>query len=160
MVDIWGVIVGGALAMSGSFLAKWQNERRQRKVLRAAIRAEIRTILRAAQARDFEVMFRDYVQQWDNANVEKRIVVWGFDSPQADPIFNANAEKIGTLGADVVEEVGMFYGLVQSIRVDLTAYQKDEMAPLAAQHRVEVVRRSLAMWDEAKAIADRLTPRL
>lgn len=160
MADLEGVLLGGVLALAGSMGTKLWDEWRLRKTLRAAFRAEVKTIIHGAEVRGHEELFRGYVDHWEKTKTEMSVLLWGFDNPVEDPVFDANVGKIGNLGPDVAEDIGLFYGHVRSIRVDLIALKKGELAGLPAERRVDVFRKALGRWDEAKEVARRLLARL
>lgn len=156
MADIAGVIIGGAIALAGSFGAKFWDDRGQSRSLRAAFRAEIAVILRTAENRGLEALFRRYVAHWDETGTELPVILWGFDQIVADPILSANTGKIGSLGSDVAEDVGLFYGHTNAVRIDMLAFKNGSLGNLVPERRVDVVRNALATWDEAKIIGERL----
>lgn len=148
-----GAVVGAAI---GSFGSQWVQHTRDRKALRAAFRAEISSLLKIADARGLESLFQDVVDHFDKTGQEKAVTLWGFNAVHADPIFSANVGKIGLLGADVAEDIGDFYTLMNAVRVDLVSVATGQLARLQPRERIDVYRRSLKLWRDAKAVGTRL----
>jgi hypothetical protein len=160
MADLLSVIIGGAIALSGSFGAKVWEERRERAALRAAFKAEISTLLRMAAARGHDRLFRAAVELWERKGVEQTIVVFGAEDLPIDPVFSKNVDKIGKIGADIASDLGMFYALMAGIRLDLRALLRGQMQQLTPQARIDVIKRDLALYEEALLLGQQLVKRL
>ena len=91
-----------------------------------------------------------------NTQTELPIFVWGYDEMPKDPVFDANVGKIGMLGADVSADVAEFYSLYQAVKVDILAFKKGAFAQYAPPVKVDIFKRSLAIWDDAKRVGERL----
>lgn len=152
-----GAIIGAAI---GSFGSHWLQRDHERKALRAAFRAEISSLLKISEARGLENLFQEIVDHFDQTGQEVPITLWGFEAIRADPIFSANVGKIGLLGADVAEDIGDFYSLLNAVRIDLVSVATQRLAHLPPPQRIEIYRRSLKLWRDAKAVGVRLCERL
>lgn len=153
LVGAGGVIIGAVIT---SFAGDWSRRRHERKSLRAAFRAEISTLLKISEARGHEARFQRIIDNFDRTGQELPIFLWGFNAVGSDPVFKANIEKIGTLGADVAEDIGDFYTLLNAVRVDLVATASGQLVPLQPAQRIEVYRNALRLWRDAKAVGERL----
>lgn len=160
MSDLLAVVTGGALALAGSFGAQAWQGRRERKALRAAFRAEISTILHMAEIRKHDQLFRTMVELWETKGIEQPVVVFGGEDLPSDPVFDKNVEKIGTLGADVAGDIGAFYAMMTGVRIDLRALMRGQMGNLTPAQRIDVIKKDLALYDEALALGRRLVERL
>jgi hypothetical protein len=92
-----GVIVGGVLALIGSFAAKIWDEWRQAVSLRGAFRAEIAGLLAIAEARKHEAFIEESIAAWKSGN-DIPVNFFGLEHAGRVPVFTANVGAIGTIG--------------------------------------------------------------
>ncbi len=120
MTELFAALVGGVLALLGSFLFHWHSSRENRKSLAQAFVGEIRAILVLIEKRKYH----ESLERWRTSMLE------GQSSPgrafMAMPkqnyftIFEANASKIGVLPRRASMHVVRFYVLTKSLLEDLT----------------------------------------
>jgi hypothetical protein len=98
MADLWGVLLGGVLTLTGGFGAKIWDEWRQRRALRAAFRAEIAGLLNVGEIRKHEERLNGWIAAWEKGE-DHRPTMYGVPADD-DPVFSKNVDKIGVLGSE------------------------------------------------------------
>ena len=107
MNPLIAVIVGGVLALVGSFCAKLFEERLQARALRGAFRAEIAGLLEIAAIRKHEEVAAGFISAW-KANNPVPFFAYGMELASRNPVFSANVGRIGSIGRELAEEVTAF----------------------------------------------------
>lgn len=156
-----GVVIGVILGFVASIGIRLWEEWRFRKGLRAALRAEITSILEIAERRRYEDHFETHVSFWEE---EKALNEWptiiGYQETQHHPVLEANMSHIGKLGSDVAADVVRFYSTVTAVQTDITAATRHQLDHLGRDQRISLVKQNLAFWREAKALGRTLIGRL
>ena len=155
------VVVGGLLATLGSFAERQWERARNRKGVAAAISAEIASILSIAERRGHEAHFQAHLDNWRaGKQLDKHPGIYGAEHfvARGDPIFDANAVKIGELGPGLSEDVTRFYAALRGIRDDIAELSTERVQ--AVEARIAIVEDDLALWQETKQLGEDLIVRL
>jgi hypothetical protein len=160
MVDFWGVVLGGAVALGGSLGVKWWDEWRQRQALRAAFGAEINALLKIVESRRHEAFAQEWLAKWRNGedSVPKMFAL-DDNKMYSDPVYENNVGKIGMLGADAADTV-QFYMNMTACRINLRVFVTGEIKNFTIEKRIEWVNSLLAIWLPTKALGQSLVKRL
>jgi hypothetical protein len=145
-----GVIVGGVLALIGSFAAKIWDEWRQAVSLRGAFRAEIAGLLAIAEARKHEAFIEESIAAWKSGN-DSPVNFFGLEHAGRVPVFTANVGAIGTIGRQLAEEVTAFYTQLLAVLITIQAFEDGKMQSLPLPARIALAEDALAIWRKAKA---------
>lgn len=110
-------LAGAGVTFVAALLPHWCQRRQEKKSIRAALAAEVRTISAI-------VAYRDYLDglQRHIASIEQEQHTHLFQVRIArdyDIVFQSNCQKIGLLKADLSESVVLFYYLVSSAIEDI-----------------------------------------
>jgi len=161
MGDLLSVLVGGAIGVAGSvataITAKWWDEQRQRKALRAAFGAEIGALLKITEARRHVANAQEWLRRWPNGEDHVPKFFW-LKTPQ-DPVYSNNVDKIGLLGTDAADIV-LFYTNVDAIRVNLSVLVTGQIKNFTIERRIAWVENALAIWQPTEALGRSLVERL
>lgn len=124
----WETIIafgaGAAVAVAAGFLPVWWDTRQQRTALRLAVRADISSLINHESTKSILKHLEEMLAQWDDEVDPNNILYMGRDDHIVLPIFEANLDKLGFLGPLIVEDVVVFYDLVQEIENHTSKYSK------------------------------------
>jgi len=132
------------------------DEWRQRKGLRAAFGAEIGALLKIAETRRHEENAEAMLAAWRRGQDFLPVV---FGTPDDDPVFSRNVDKIGLLGSDAAEVV-LFYTQLKAVRVNLRFMERGHLKDFSPDRRIAWVESALTIWRETKPIGQQLVRRL
>jgi hypothetical protein len=106
-------IVGGILAIAGGFLAKFYSDLRERKSLKAALAAEIRSFLNMLDREKLAELFRDTLAR---IKQENRLPLFPVSFRTTySTVFSGSASKIGCLDACLLNALISYYYEVQTL---------------------------------------------
>jgi hypothetical protein len=120
-----GVVIGGALAVSGGFLSTWCLERRRHslesRTLAYAFRGELLALISIVETRDYAGNIRGVIAEMERSNqpILFRVSVRRENSN----VFKGNVNKIGVLKNPLPELVARFYVQANAILEDFEDYR-------------------------------------
>ena len=148
---ILGVILGGILAISGGFLEKIYERRKERESLRAALRAEIQAILAIVERRDYIARLSNFIEAIKGGSTNVFEIRIGRDY---DIVFRSNCGKLGLLPSETAVRTVGFYYLVSSVVEDLVLLQDaSESASLQTRYQLDRQRGNLAFHEQMRELS-------
>lgn len=158
MADLWGVLLGGAIAIVSTIVVKRWEEDRQSTALRAAFAAEISGLLRIVEARKHVAFAEHWVEKWGRGE-DYQPQMFGLDKIREDPVFSKNVDKIGLLGSDAADTV-LFYTTLEAVRVNFLQVVEGKLNNLTIEQRIGVVQGALNLWRPNQELGRSLIERL
>lgn len=153
LTPLIAVVLGGVLTIAGGYFSTYFLERqrveREQKNLALAFRGEISAIMQLVQDRDYVQRFTDII-----AEIEKTGVP--FYAPfkvrrSYDSVFQANADKPGTLPNPLPELIAVFYARAASVLDDLASLGDGTYTSLSVPQLLGVYKSTLRMLQGAEA---------
>jgi hypothetical protein len=109
------VLIGGLLGWGGAHLENWLQRLRRRATLRAALAAEILSLVEMVRRGRYEEELRDFASQLVASPEPRKFDSYFVHAPQSYfSVFEANAGDIGELDARLAVEVIAFYQQARS----------------------------------------------
>jgi hypothetical protein len=150
-------VIGGLLAMVGTFAAKWWERRQEARAVRAAFAAEISALVEIARVRKHDETMRNWIERWEKGEDHK--ATFHGAPRERDPVFSKNVDKIGLLGDDAADVIKL-YTQLEALRVQFRAIEDGRLDDFDFRRRIEYVKKALAIYEalirEAEPIARRL----
>ena len=159
MNPLIGVIVGGVLALLGSFGAKLFEEWLQVRALRGAFRAEIEGLLDIAAIRRHEEVAEGFIAAWKSNNPVP-FFSYGMELASRNPVFSANVGRIGSIGRQLAGEVTAFYARLLAVRISSESFDDPRMQAAPLPEKIAHAEAALAIWRKAKADGAALVAKL
>jgi hypothetical protein len=160
MVDFLGVVLGAGVALASTIAVKWWEEGRRRRALRAAFRAEIDALLKIAEVRRHEANAEAWLAKWRSGeDYAPQLFGLNDDQMPEDPVYKANVDKIGMLGADAADVV-LFYTNLTAVRINLRVFVTGQIKDFTIEKRIGWVEAALAIWRPTKVLGRSLVERL
>jgi len=145
-MQFWLTILGAILAISGGFVEKIYQRRKERESLRAALRAEIQAILAIVERRHYIGALSNVIEAIKSGPpnfFERR-----FGSLH-DIVFRSNCDKLGLVSPETAAETVRFYFQVSSVVLDLDLLRDAADSPgLQARYGLNQRDRNLAFHEE------------
>lgn len=158
MSNLFGVFLGGMLAIVGGSIIKWLEYSMERRSLRAAIRAEIAGLIDLIHRRGHGEMFRKAIALW-RSDEDFELNIFTLDE-DFTPVYRANIGKVGLLGADVAGDVVKFYDSIISVRAELRAQINGQTRRMSSEARADHMEMVLIAWTEAMELGTDLMKRM
>ena len=117
LVPLISTLVGGALALAGSFWARVYEQRVKRQSLLSAFRGEISTVCKLFRERGHLDGFKEGAER---AKREDPECIYSFAiTPAAYRVYEASISDIGLLKAPLPEQLLSFYGYLSALELDM-----------------------------------------
>ena len=155
--SLLAAIIGGLLALAGTFAAKYWERRQECRALKAAFGAEIEAILTIAEIRKHLALAQMLVAAWKNGQ-DVLPKMYG-KPPEVDLVYAKNVDKIGMLGKDAADVV-LFYTKLAAVRTHLRAICEGHLSELEVPDRINFVQQAIDLWSDTKPEAEILVARL
>ena len=148
---ILATVVGGILAIGGWFAGKIYERQKERKSLRAALRAEIQAILAIVERRDYIARLSEFIgaiRAGSTGFFEIR------NAKDYDMVFRSNCSKLGLLPPETVTKMGGGGGGGGSIVEDLVLLRDAGESPgLQTRYRLNTEAGNLAFHEQMRELS-------
>jgi len=158
MNNIISVFLGGFLAIAGGSVIKWMEFSFERRSLRAAIKAEIASIVDIIASRSNRDLFHQAVQSWRDGQ-DFDLFIFTIDE-DFTPVYRANVGKVGLLGADVAGDVVRFYDILVGARAELRAHINGQTHRMSHQLRADRLESVLSEVESALELGKSVVGRM
>lgn len=119
--SLWPTLIGGSIALCGSFGATWLSKylevKHQSKQLALAIKGELQAIAHILTLRQYSTAFRIRVKQMQEEGIP--LLSYIQIEQEYTQIFKANCSKIGSLKGDLPTKVAIVYTQISSLLDDI-----------------------------------------
>jgi hypothetical protein len=160
MTDYWGVLLGGAIGLAGSFIPQLWQSYRAKKSAGGFVASYIHGIIEITNARNHVANARRLLEAWRGPNPDFPISVYGTPDLASDPLLAEASRQIGLLDAADARDAATFLYILMAIRIDLRMIESGRFMTLAVAERIARLQWDLDQWQRAETIGNRLVNRL